>query len=231
MPLENTGVALTFYAFYVASKQGVTGLTVTVDVWRINTSASPTQVVTAGSATAVGGGLYLYQLASASVTVEGEYVAIFKTASTTPDQQHIPAIWVVQKGGTEYLDASVASRLPTASYTAPSSVTSLQADVTTILGRTDVATSTRLASSAYAPATGSGSSTYVVTILQPDGLTAIEGCAVWISTDSAGATVVAGTLYTSAAGVATFTIDPGAYYLWRQLGGWNFSNPTAITVT
>ena len=231
MPLEQTGVALTFYAFYVASKQGVTGLTVTVDVWRINTSASPTQVVTAGSATAVGGGLYLYQLASASVTVEGEYVAIFKTTSSTPDQQHIPAIWVVSKAGTEYLDASVASRLPTASYTAPSSVTSLQADVTTILGRTDVATSTRLASSAYAPSTGSGSSTYVVTIRQPDGLTAIEGCAVWISTDSAGATVVAGTLYTSAAGVATFTIDPGAYYLWRQLGGWNFSNPTAITVT
>ena len=231
MPLEQTGVALTFYAFYVASKQGVASLTVTVDVWRINTSASPTQVVTAGSATAVGGGLYLYQLASASVTVEGEYVAIFKTASTTPDQQEIPAIWVVSKAGTEYLDASVASRLPTASYTAPSSVTSLQADVTTILGRTDVATSTRLATSAYAPATGSGSSTYVVTTLQPDGLTAIEGCAVWISTDSAGATVVAGTLYTSAAGVATFTIDPGAYYLWRQLGGWNFSNPTAITVT
>ena len=231
MPLEQTGVALTFYAFYVASKQGVTALTVTVDVWRINTSASPTQVVTAGSATAVGGGLYLYQLASASVTVEGEYVAIFKTTSSTPDQQHIPAIWVVSKAGTEYLDASVASRLPTASYTAPSSVTSLQADVTTILGRTDVATSTRLASSAYAPSTGSGSSTYVVTIRQPDGLTAIEGCAVWISTDSAGATVVAGTLYTSAAGVATFTIDPGAYYLWRQLGGWNFSNPTAITVT
>ena len=231
MPLEQTGVALTFYAFYVATKQGVTGLTVTVDVWRVNTSASPTQVVTAGSATAVGGGLYLYQLASASVTVEGEYVAIFKTASTTPDQQHIPAIWVVSKAGTEYLDASVASRLPTASYTAPSSVTSLQAAVTTILGRTDVATSTRLATSAYAPSTGSGSSTYVVTIRQPDGLTAIEGCAVWISTDSAGATVVAGTLYTSAAGVATFTIDPGAYYLWRQLGGWNFSNPTAITVT
>ena len=231
MPLENTGVALTFYAFYVASKQGVTGITVTVDVWRVNTSASPTQVVTAGSATAVGGGLYLYQLASASVTVEGEYIAIFKTTSSTPDQQHIPAIWVVSKAGTEYLDASVASRLPTASYTAPSSVTSLQADVTTIHGRTDVATSTRLASSAYAPSTGSGSSTYVVTIRQPDGLTAIEGCAVWISTDSAGATVVAGTLYTSAAGVATFTIDPGAYYLWRQLGGWNFSNPTAITVT
>ena len=59
MPLEQTGVALTFYAFYVASKQGVTALTVTVDVWRVNTSASPTQVVTAGSATEGGGGLYL----------------------------------------------------------------------------------------------------------------------------------------------------------------------------
>ena len=231
MPLEQTANALTFYAFYIATKQGVTGLTVTVDVWRVNTSASPTQVVTAGSATAVGGGLYLYQLASASVTVEGEYVAIFKTTSSTPDQQHIPAIWVVSKAGTEYLDASVASRLPTASYTAPSSVTSLQADVTTILGRTDVATSTRLASSAYAPATGSGARTYVVTVTRPDGSTPIEGVAVWLTSDSAGSNVVAGTLYTSASGLATFTLDAGTYYLWRQLSGWNFTNPQTATVT
>ena len=231
MPLEQTGVALTFYAFYVASKQGVTGLTVTVDVWRVNTSASPTQIVTAGSATAVGGGLYLYQLASASVTVEGEYIAIFKTTNTTPDQQEIPAIWVVSKAGTEYLDASVASRLPTASYTAPPSVTSLQADVTTILGRTDVATSTRLASSAYAPSTGSGATTYVVTVTRPDGSTPIEGVAVWLTSDSAGSNVVAGTLYTSASGLATFTLDAGTYYLWRQLSGWNFTNPQTATVT
>lgn len=254
MPLEQTGVALTFYAHFVASKQGVTGLTVTVDVYRVNTSAVATQVVTAGSATEIGGGLYLYQLASGSVTVEGEYIAIFKTASSTPDQQHIPAIWVVSKAGTEYLDAAVSTRLPTASYTAPSSITGLTADVTTILGRTDVATSTRLASADYASTTamsadvstilsrvdvavstrlgaGGGSTSYVVTITRPDGTTPISGASCWVTTDSAGANVIAGTLTTNGSGVATFLLDAGPYYLWRQAEGWNFSNPTAITVT
>ena len=257
MPLEQISNALTFYGFYVASKQGATGLTVTVDVWRINAFASPTQIVTADAATAVGGGLYLYQLASGSVTVEGEYVCIFKTTDTTVDVRHIPAIWVVSKAGTEYLDAAVSTRLPTSSYTAPSSITSLQADVTTILGRTDVATSTRLATSAYtAPSsitglqadvttilgrvdvatstrlgTGGGSTSYVVTITRPDGTTPISGASVWVTTDSAGGNVIAGTLTTNGSGVATFMLDAGSYYLWRQAEGWNFSNPTAITVT
>ena len=51
-----------------------------------------------------GGGLYKYQLTSANVTEEGEYICIFKTASTTPDQQHIPAIWCIQKAGVETLN-------------------------------------------------------------------------------------------------------------------------------
>ena len=224
MPLEQVSNPVTFYAMYVASKVGKTGLTVTVDVYRVNTSATATQVVTGASATEVGGGLYLYQLASGTVTVEGEYVALFKTADTTVDVRHIPAIWAVQKAGTEYLDAAVSTRLPTSSYTAPSSITSLQADVTTILGRVDVATSTRLG-------TGGGSTSYVVTITRPDGTTPISGASVWVTTDSAGGNVIAGTLTTNGSGVATFMLDAGSYYLWRQAEGWNFSNPTAITVT
>ena len=224
MPLEQVSNPVTFYAMYVASKVGKTGLTVTVDVYRVNTSATATQVVTGASATEVGGGLYLYQLASGTVTVEGEYVALFKTSDTTVDVRHIPAIWAVQKAGTEYLDAAVSTRLPTSSYTAPSSITSLQADVTTILGRVDVATSTRLG-------TGGGSTSYVVTITRPDGTTPISGASVWVTTDSAGGNVIAGTLTTNGSGVATFMLDAGSYYLWRQAEGWNFSNPTAITVT
>ena len=224
MPLEQVSNPVTFYAMYVASKVGKTGLTVTVDVYRVNTSATATQVVTGASATEVGGGLYLYQLASGTVTVEGEYVALFKTSDTTVDVRHIPAIWAVQKAGVEYLDAAVSTRLPTSSYTAPSSITSLQADVTTILGRVDVATSTRLG-------TGGGSTSYVVTITRPDGTTPISGASVWVTTDSAGGNVIAGTLTTNGSGVATFMLDAGSYYLWRQAEGWNFSNPTAITVT
>lgn len=231
MPLEQVSNSLNFYAFYVASKQGVTGLTVTCDVYKVDTSGSSTQLITAGSATAVGGGLYTYRLTSANTSGEGEYIAVFKTSSTTPDQQHIPAIWVVNKAGVEYLDAATSTRLPTSSYSSPPSIAGLQADVTTILGRTDVATSTRLAASAYSSGTGAGSISYTVTVTRPDNTTPIEGCAVWVSTDSAGSNIIAGTSYTSASGNVTFMLDAGTYYLWRQVSGWNFTNPTSFTVS
>lgn len=110
--LEQTGNALTFYVFFVSSKQGKTGLSPTVDVWR-----GTTQVVTGGAATALGGGLYYYTLAAGSVTTEAEYLAIFKTTDTTVDQQHIPALWVVGRAGIENLDAAITSR-PTAAAAA-----------------------------------------------------------------------------------------------------------------
>ena len=123
-----------------------------------------------------------------------------------------------------FRSAAVSTRLPTSSYTAPSSITSLQADVTTILGRVDVAVSTRLG-------TGGGSTSYAVTVTRPDGTTPISGASVWVTTDSAGGNVIAGTLTTNGSGVATFMLDAGSYYLWRQAEGWNFANPTAITVS
>lgn len=103
--LEQVNNPVTFYVFFVASKQGKTGLTVTVDVYRSGAS-----VVTAASATEVGGGLYKYQLASGTVNAEGEYVAIFKTADATVDAQHLPSLWVVGKAGVEDLDATISSR-------------------------------------------------------------------------------------------------------------------------
>lgn len=112
--LTKSGVALTFYAFFVASKTGKTGLTVTIDVYE-KTTATP--IVSAGSATEIGGGLYYYTLASGSVDASGAYVAVFKTADSSVDQQHIPAIWVTDTE-LKNLDAAVSTRLATASYTA-----------------------------------------------------------------------------------------------------------------
>ena len=100
--LEQTGVALVFYAHFVETKVGKTGLTVTVDVYR-----NGTEIVTAGSATEVGDGLYKYELASGSNNAEGEYICVFKTATSTVDQQHIPALWVVNKAGVENLNAAL----------------------------------------------------------------------------------------------------------------------------
>jgi S-adenosylmethionine synthetase len=95
---------LKFYAHYIETKVSKTGLTVTVDVYR-----NGSEIVTAGSATEVGDGLYSYELASGSNNAEGEYICIFKTATSTVDQQHIPALWVVNKAGTEYLTSDLAA--------------------------------------------------------------------------------------------------------------------------
>jgi len=88
--IEQIGVALPFTAFYTTLGSGTTGLTVTVDVYR-----NSTEIVTGASATDEGDGFYTYTLASGSNTVEGVYKAVFKTATTTVDQPHIPAAWYV----------------------------------------------------------------------------------------------------------------------------------------
>ena len=118
--LEQIGNALTFYAFYTASKVGKTGLTVTVNVRRGTTS-----VVTGGSATEIGDGLYAYTLTSGSVTSENEYTAVFKTSDTSVDQRDLPALWAIGKAGIEDLDAAISTRLAGASYSAPPSAASV----------------------------------------------------------------------------------------------------------
>ena len=299
MPLEQLSNNLDFFSFFVASKQAVTGLTVTVDVWKHLTSTNTSsQIVTAGSASEVGGGLYRYQLSSASVTEEGEYICIFKTTSTTPDQQHIPSIWCVQKAGSEYQDAATSTRL------APAGLNSLQADVAAIKApvvayidagissrlpanvspsnsyisgqiadvkviaqeaqdkgwlnytmlfgtytpagsmseklnavkatvdtNLNATVSSRLAASAYATSLGAGAIAYTVTLLQPGTITPIAGAEVWVTSNSAGTTVVAGVLLTNSSGQSTFMVDAGSYYLWVQAPGWNFTNPQTFVVS
>lgn len=132
--IEQIGNALTFWAFYVASKAGKTGLTVTVDVWK-----NSVEIVTAGSATEVGDGLYKYTLASGSVDAEGDYIAVFHTTDTSVDQKDLPALWLTQKAGVEHLDENVsAAKTLTAAYdaaktAAQASVTALEATAQSIL--------------------------------------------------------------------------------------------------
>ena len=76
---------------------------------------------------------------------------------------------------------------------------------------------------------GAGSVSHEVTINV--GGSPESGVDVWVSTDSAGSNVVAGTLSTDAFGKATFNLDVGSYYLWVQKAETNFSNPTSFTVS
>jgi hypothetical protein len=77
---------------------------------------------------------------------------------------------------------------------------------------------------------GAGSISTTITVKTTGG-DPLDGAAVWITTDAAGTNVIAGKLYTNASGVATFMLDAGSYYVWRQLAGMNFTNPQAITVS
>ena len=79
-------------------------------------------------------------------------------------------------------------------------------------------------------AVGNGAISFPVTVNDEDS-NPIDGVEVWITTDSGGTNVVAGTLSTDALGVATFMLDAGDYYVWRQASGYNFTNPVAITVS
>lgn len=153
--LEQVSTSVKFLAFFTASKQGKTGLTVTIDIY----DPSGTQIVTDGSATAVGGGLYAYTL-STNNSAEGEYAAIFKTTDSTVDAQHIPSLWVLGRAGVENLDASVSSRSTLTAAQVNSEADTALADVgltSTITGRIDQAISTRLAAADYTAPTAAPS--------------------------------------------------------------------------
>lgn len=107
--LEKQANSLTFLALFIASKVGATGLTVTVDVWEITQAGTATEIVTGGSATEVGDGLYRYILASGSVDANAEYICVFKTANTSVDQQHLAAVYSVGRAGVANLDAAVSA--------------------------------------------------------------------------------------------------------------------------
>lgn len=96
MSLARKSVALTFEAHYVESKVSKTGLTVTVDVWQKIPGSSATEIVTGGSATEMGDGLYVYELSAAANNADrAVYTAVFKTATATVDQQELAASWTV----------------------------------------------------------------------------------------------------------------------------------------
>ena len=59
----------------------------------------------------------------------------------------------------------------------------------------------------------------------------MDNVAVWITTDSGGNNVIAGTLHTNAQGKVIFMLDVGTYYVWRELAGYNFTNPQEWAVS
>lgn len=84
--------------------------------------------------------------------------------------------------------------------------------------------------SGYTSLWGAGAITFTVTV-QDGGASPIEGCDVWVTSDAGGSNVVAGKSTTDALGQIVFYLDAATYYLWKQVSGWNFTNPESITVS
>lgn len=58
-----------------------------------------------------------------------------------------------------------------------------------------------------------------------------DGVEVWITSDEAGANIVAGPLASNALGITTFMLDAGTYFVWKQRSGINFTNPKTLIIT
>lgn len=260
MPLEQVGNALAFYGFYTSGKIGKTGIAPTVDVYRIGTNGASVQVVTAGASTEIGtSGLYRYGLSSGLNTVEGEYLAMFRTSDTTVDARDIAAVWAVGKAGLEDLDAAVSTRatpvdvgnaVTTAVGTAVLTAvqTALAAGITASIGGIVTAavtaefiaiglTQARVikldnldALVSSRVTAGLGALTYTATVKRQGSNVPIDGVAAWVTLDFEGKDIVAGTVYTDAQGQVRFQLEAGPYYLWLQGAGTNFVNPSMITV-
>ncbi|MGP1666379.1 MAG: hypothetical protein ACTS5I_10830 [Rhodanobacter sp.] len=79
-------------------------------------------------------------------------------------------------------------------------------------------------SSAAVPAAGAGAIVWTYTLTNANTGLPIADADVWITSDSAGANVLASGR-TNASGVVTFALDAGEIFVWRQKSGWNFTNP------
>jgi hypothetical protein len=77
---------------------------------------------------------------------------------------------------------------------------------------------------------GAGAITFTYTLTSSVDASPIPDANVWVTTDQDGNNIVASGV-TNVSGQATFYLDAGTYYVWRQKSGWNFTNPDTETVS
>jgi hypothetical protein len=72
---------------------------------------------------------------------------------------------------------------------------------------------------------GPGSTLRTYTVTRSDTGAPIPDAEVWVTTDTAGANVIAGTLTTDDAGQVKFMLDAGTYYYWVKAAGYTAVGP------
>lgn len=139
------GVQIPFAAQFTTGGAGAPGLTVHVEVTRLNADGSLTVIFSRdfpANATEIGSGLYAYQLAAIHTGVAGVYLANFFTPDAAdladvPALEIVGAAWVqaVAVADLGNLDAPISSRAPAGAPITPVSPLRLEgAEVTLICG-------------------------------------------------------------------------------------------------
>jgi hypothetical protein len=122
----------------------------------------------------------------------------------------------------------------TAAKLADDAITEIQSGLSTFDPTSDTVANVTTVQTVVNPVTttgsGSGSVTYVYNITSSVTGLPIEGVTVNVSTDLAGANIVA-TGITDSFGNCTFYLDVGDYYFWSYKDGWEFTNPDLESVS
>lgn len=205
-----------FYFFFTASKQGKTGLTVTVDVYNGSTGAL---LAANQAATEIGGGLYKLSYASTAV----DLLAKAKTADTSVDLQHVAALVSYEQ---QLVDAATSTRATPAQVLAQI-VASLSAIANAVwsalIAGWGAGTTGKKLESLCCPF-GDGVNTFVYSVTDDVTGLPIQGVFCTVTTDAIGDAIVAQAT-TDLFGNVTFYLDSGTYYIWRVKTGYTFVNP------
>lgn len=185
---------------------GIYSLTLTADEMDADVIAVITKTSTDGAKTTP---TVIYTSAYQIAEMRGTDGAITSLVAITGDKDSY-------KADVSGLPASIWNRL-TSLLTTVSSIGKLLVD------NIDAKVSSRTA-------LGTGAITWTYTLTDADTGGPIADADIWITSDEAGETLLASGK-TNQSGVATFYLDPGTVYIWRQKTGYDFTNPDMEVVT
>jgi len=170
MPVEQIGNALIAEAYYTASGNVATGLTVTCDVDKLENDGTYTELLTGAAATEGRNGIYFYILASGSVDAKAVYNFVFKAPGETVDQEDIVAAWTAGQTWVENVDAASSTLATSVEIAALNDITVAEVLAGIVEGTLDLQEVLRIILSFVAGATTGGNTTNPVFKSQ-DGLT------------------------------------------------------------
>jgi hypothetical protein len=137
------------------------------------------------------------------------------------------------------LDAAISSRTKPADTQAKVAlvdVTTLNSDMRGTDGAATAANLSALNTTANAikqktdTLANAGAITWGYTLTDADTHAPIEGADIWVTSDNAGAFIIASGI-TNSAGVVTFFLNAGTVYVWRSKNGYDFINPQAQVIS